>query len=106
MSKEAIDLIKKLLVVNSEHRITSPQSLEHPWLTTSYLDTLKNLETAWIRKYLARRRWQRWFNAIKAMNRMRSMAHATSHHPVVMNQEEDADIWLPHFQSHLDERWV
>ncbi len=69
VSKEAIDLIKKLLVVNTEHRFTASKSLDHPWLTTSYLDTLKNLETAWIRKYLARRRWQRWFNAIKAMNR-------------------------------------
>jgi hypothetical protein len=56
---------------------------------------------------LARRRWQRWFNAIKAMNRMKSMAHVTSsHHAVVSEHEDDVDIWLPHFQSHLEERWV
>jgi hypothetical protein len=94
-------------VVDTEQRFTASQSLEHPWLTSSYLDTLKNLETAWIRKYLARRRWQRWFNAIKAMNRMRNMAHMTTHHNVAsLNHDEDVDIWLPHFQSHLEERWV
>ena len=36
----------------------------------AYVDTLKNLETVYLRKYLARRRWRRWFNAIVAMNRM------------------------------------
>ena len=30
----------------------------------------KNLETGHLRKYLARRRWRRYFNAIVAMNRM------------------------------------
>ena len=36
----------------------------------AYIDTLTNLETVYLRKYLARRRWRRWFNAIKAMNRL------------------------------------
>ena len=39
-------------------------------MNMAYVDTLKNLETVFLRKYLARRRWRRWFNAIKAMNRM------------------------------------
>ena len=42
-------------------------------------DTLKSLETALIRKYLARRRWHRWFNAIKAMNRMKSFSGSIKH---------------------------
>lgn len=41
----------------------------------SYLDTLKQLETTWMRKYLAKRRWQRWFNTVKAMNRMQRLVH-------------------------------
>ena len=36
----------------------------------AYVDTIRNLETAYLRKYLARRRWKRWFNAIVALNRM------------------------------------
>ena len=39
-------------------------------MTVAYVDTIRNLETAYLRKYLARRRWKRWFNAIVAMNRM------------------------------------
>ena len=44
-------------------------------------DTLKSLETELIRKYLARRRWHRWFNAIKAMNRMKSFSGSVKHEP-------------------------
>ena len=39
-------------------------------MTVAYVDTIRNLETAYLRKYLARRRWKRWFNAIVALNRM------------------------------------
>ena len=55
VSNSAIDCISHLLVVNPAKRLTPSQCLEHRWLTTAYLDTLKNLETMWIRKYLARR---------------------------------------------------
>jgi len=75
VSNSAIDCISQLLEVEPRQRLTPSQCLEHRWLTTAYLDTLKNLETVWIRKYLARRRWQRWFNTIKAMNRMIHMGH-------------------------------
>ena len=54
----------------SGERLSAAECLEHPWMNMTYVDTLKNLETAFLRKYLARRRWRRWFNAIKAMNRM------------------------------------
>ena len=36
----------------------------------SIKNSAKNLETGYLRKYLARRRWRRCFNAIVAMNRM------------------------------------
>jgi len=75
VSPQAIDCISRLLQVDPRQRLTPAQCLEHRWLTTAYLDTLKSLETQWIRKYLARRRWQRWFNTIKAMNRMIHMGH-------------------------------
>ena len=49
------------------------------YLPIIFPDTLKSLETALIRKYLARRRWHRWFNAIKAMNRMKSFMGSVKH---------------------------
>jgi len=65
--------VEKLLDVDGPRRLTAASCLEHQWLTGSYLDTLKQLETTWMRKYLAKRRWQRWFNAVRAMNRMRHL---------------------------------
>ena len=70
VSQSAIECISNLLLVDTRARYTTSDCLESKWLTTAYLDTLKNLETVWIRKYLARRRWQRWYNTIRAMNRM------------------------------------
>ena len=32
-----------------------------------------------MRKYLAKRRWQRWFNTVKAMNRMQRLVAEHSH---------------------------
>ena len=55
VSPQAIGCISRLLQVDPRQRLTPAQCLEHRWLTTAYLDTLKSLETQWIRKYLARR---------------------------------------------------
>ena len=71
VSPEAINCVQHLLKIKTEDRMTADECLDHPWLTKSYLETLKNLETLGIRRYLARRRWFRWFNAIRAMNRMK-----------------------------------
>ena len=53
-----------------ETRLSATECLQHQWLKSSYDNKSKNLETVYLRKYLARRRWRRWFNAIVAMNRM------------------------------------
>ena len=53
-----------------ELRLSASECLKHPWLHISENNTSKNLETGYLRKYLARRRWKRYFNAIVAMNRM------------------------------------
>ena len=40
-------------------RLTAQQALEHPWLDSDrvYVDVLFELETTWMRKCLARRRY-------------------------------------------------
>merc|ERR1719266_2920229 len=81
VSESAISCIQGLLVLDPVKRITAKQCLGHKWLTTTYLDKIKRLETTLIRRYLARRRWHRWFNAIKAMNRMKSFSGSVKHEP-------------------------
>lgn len=103
VSTSAIECISKLLALEPAKRMTAKQCLDSKWLTTTYLDTIKSLETALIRKYLARRRWHRWYNAIKAMNRMKSfMSSKSSTH----NNSED-NMGLPELVSGSPtERWV
>ncbi len=78
VSKAALDCVQRLLDVDGPRRMSAEKCLEHSWLTGSYLDTLKELETTWMRKYLAKRRWQRWFNAVRAMNRMKHLGAESS----------------------------
>jgi len=71
VSKSSIDCVSKLLVLEPKSRLTATECLQHKWFgNVSDQSTLKKLETAWLRKYLARRRWKRWFITIKAINRM------------------------------------
>ena len=101
VSTSAIECISKLLALEPAKRMTAKQCLDSKWLTTTYLDTIKSLETALIRKYLARRRWHRWYNAIKAMNRMKSFMSSKSTH----NSEDN--MGLPELVSGSPtERWV
>jgi len=73
ISNSALNCISSVLEIDGARRLSATACLEHQWLTGSYLDTLKQLETTWMRKYLAKRRWQRWFNTVKAMNRMQRL---------------------------------
>jgi len=68
ISKEAIDFISKLLVLEPTERNSATSCLQHPWLThigisfgLSEKEHWTTLETAWMKAILARRRWQRLF---------------------------------------------
>ena len=93
VSDNAKDFISSLLVLKADERMTAEQCLAHPWLTDNrvslalqprqhstastlqvYEDVLYCLETNWMKSLLARRRWQRWYNAITAMRRMRRLS--------------------------------
>jgi len=111
VSESAISCIQGLLVLDPLKRITAKQTLGHKWLTTTYLDKIKRLETTLIRRYLARRRWHRWYNAIKAMNRMKSFARPGSTNIVNnVSEGEVEDIGLPEFNNSGKQRqggrWV
>ena len=77
VSTNSLDYISKLLTLDPEYRLTAKESLQHEWLRMSDtedavdgISKLKKLDTAQLRKFLARRRWKRWFNTIKAINRI------------------------------------
>ena len=76
VSSEARDLVERLLVANPEERLTADDCLSHPWLSGQsggassqimlnksipgdviYIDVINELETTWMRRCLARRRY-------------------------------------------------
>ncbi len=86
VSPEAKDFIRRLLAPDLEKRATAEECLRHRWLTASRetvergssVDMLQTLETTWMKQLLARRRWQRWYNAVRAMQRMRKFSGTTA----------------------------
>lgn len=77
VSQTSLDYVSKLLSLDPESRLSAKQSLQHRWLQISdgQMEVKwKKLDTATLRKFLARRRWKRWFNTIKAINRMVRMS--------------------------------
>lgn len=100
ITQNAMDCIEKLLDTDGSRRLSASQCLEHQWLTGSYLDTLKALETTWMRKYLAKRRWQRWYNTVRAMNRMQRLIQDAG------NAEAEAFTMSPFSVTTPKEKWV
>ena len=69
----AKDFISRLLLEAPENRMSADQCLKHSWLVDDelYLGILETLETTWMRRCLARRRWYRLLNAVRVMNSIR-----------------------------------
>ena len=77
VSQTSLDYVSKLLSLDPESRFSAKQCLQHRWIQISdgkMEVKWKKLDTATLRKFLARRRWKRWFNTIKAINRMVRMS--------------------------------
>jgi len=75
-STQGKNLIEQLLVSDPVKRLAAREALEHPWLDSDrvYVEVLFELETTWMRKCLARRRWYRALNALRAMHTMRKFS--------------------------------
>jgi len=74
-SAEAVHLVLGLLVAAPGGRLSAKECLAHPWLAGGHVgrDMLQELETTWMRRCLARRRWYRALNALKAMHTMQKL---------------------------------
>ncbi len=61
--------------------MTADQCLQHSWLVDDklYLGILETLETTWMRRCLARRRWYRLLNAVRIMTSIRHLSGGASH---------------------------
>ena len=99
--KSAIDCISRLLKINPKLRYTTSECLNHPWLTTDYLESAENVNTKALRKYLARRRWKKVIIAIKAFNRMIRLGLLVS-----VEKAIDSTMFLTNEKSDLNEVWI
>lgn len=66
----AKDMIRSLLRVKPELRLTAEECLQHKWLRTGvkrlpHMNSVIELETSFMKKCLARRRWYRAFNTLQ-----------------------------------------
>ena len=77
-SQPAKDLISNLLQPEPSLRLTASQCLAHRWFSTDGLtskrEIILELETSWMKKCLARRRWYRALNTLKAMHIIRKLS--------------------------------
>ncbi|XP_060131882.1 myosin light chain kinase, smooth muscle isoform X2 [Zootoca vivipara] len=75
ISDDAKDFISSLLKKDMKDRLDCSQCLQHPWLQkdTKTMEA-KKLSKDRMKKYMARRKWQKTGNAVRAIGRLSSMA--------------------------------
>ncbi|XP_042523319.1 myosin light chain kinase, smooth muscle isoform X5 [Dipodomys spectabilis] len=75
ISDDAKDFISNLLKKDMKDRLNCTQCLQHPWLMkdTKNMEA-KKLSKDRMKKYMARRKWQKTGNAVRAIGRLSSMA--------------------------------
>ncbi|KAM6461571.1 myosin light chain kinase, smooth muscle isoform 3-T3 [Liasis olivaceus] len=75
ISDDAKNFISNLLKKDMKDRLDCTQCLQHPWLKkdTKHMEA-KKLSKDRMKKYMARRKWQKTGNAVRAIGRLSSMA--------------------------------
>eukprot|EP00111_Clytia_hemisphaerica_P007157 TCONS_00020800-protein len=68
LSDEVKLFIQDLLILNPTQRLTVAECLEHSWLRNEGSE--RKIDTSNLKKFIARRRWQRTMNTIKAVSRL------------------------------------
>ena len=93
VSRDAKEMVRSLIVVSPDQRLSADECLGHPWLEAGSLrleagDNIRRLETEAMRRWLARRRWARVGALVRATVRMKIIAPG----PGYFSQEEE--VWL------------
>lgn len=90
ISGEAKDLIRGLLALDSNQRLTVDQALAHPWVHAAG-DELqgRNLDSNLkeLRKFQAAKRWKAGYNAVRAINKLRRLSQSS---------DSISDMEIPH----------
>ncbi|XP_066924580.1 death-associated protein kinase 3-like isoform X3 [Clytia hemisphaerica] len=68
LSDEVKLFIQDLLILDPTQRLTVAECLEHSWLRNEGSE--RKIDTSNLKKFIARRRWQRTMNTIKAVSRL------------------------------------
>ena len=96
VSRNGKDLVRALLVVEQGDRLTGQQCREHNWLGLvegeHQVSEVRRLETQAMRRWLARRRWNRAVNIIRATIRLSSVVGEGDLVPEYLSSEQE--IWL------------
>ena len=98
VSRAAKDMVRAILVVEPDKRITAKSCEDHDWLaaeeskTNQSLSEVRRLETQAMRRWLARRRWTRAFNIVRATIRLSRAIGVGGIEPGYLSSEEE--IWL------------
>ncbi|XP_071792535.1 protein Obscurin-like isoform X2 [Asterias amurensis] len=83
VSDDAKDFIARLLVKNKDSRRTITQCLEHPWLARKTLSNRQSFRlrgaSVRLKRYMARRRWQKTATAVRAIGRMTALRLFSNH---------------------------
>ncbi|RYH30172.1 hypothetical protein EON65_05965 [archaeon] len=75
ISGEAKDLIRGLLVLNPNNRLTVDQALAHPWLQLSPAALQdRRLDLQELRKFQAAKKWRAGVNAVRAINKLKRLS--------------------------------
>ncbi|XP_067891431.1 myosin light chain kinase, smooth muscle-like isoform X2 [Heterodontus francisci] len=75
ISDDAKDFINNLLKKEMKHRMNCDRCLEHKWLKKDVNNmAVKKLSKERMKKYMARRKWQKTGHAVRAIGRLSSMA--------------------------------
>ncbi|XP_062908318.1 myosin light chain kinase, smooth muscle-like isoform X1 [Mobula hypostoma] len=75
ISEDAKDFISGLLKKDMKQRLNCNQCLEHKWLKKDVKNmAVKKLSKERMKKYMARRKWQKTGHAVRAIGRLSSMA--------------------------------
>ncbi|XP_076826452.1 myosin light chain kinase, smooth muscle-like isoform X2 [Brachyhypopomus gauderio] len=76
ITDEARDFISKLLKKEKRSRMSCEQALSHPWMKSSPSPRVtKTLNKDKMKRFLARRRWQKTGKAVLALRRMAKLSH-------------------------------
>lgn len=98
VSDGAKSFIEGLLRLSPRDRLSTSQCLGHPWLNEVKILKPLILNTTFMRKYLARRRWHKAIAAVRAVNRIR-------HFVAESEAVEDSDPTMDWYTA-ITEVWV